>query len=734
MTARTIEDVLLGEAVSGSRSKRLSDMIAIASTIKNRMSAMGRSVDEIIAAPGQFSAYGRALPKGVEQYRELARKAWAYVQKAGPTHSAMFYATPAATKNLPKGLQRVTSSAGHVFFSDPQNRAIQTTQGYMQPARSSAAPSAATQAAALRAAAFPASARRGAGMLELTPSLIPQQGPDYSPLSVPGKGRNQIPTSGIADKVDAATKRVIPGARASVWSGMEPAGHAPVGTPFRHPLGYAGDFDFYGPNKARITDPVALQDIAMTMAAQHNANIGYGETGYMGKGRMHIDTMPLSIAPGAGPQWGRTAAGPWAENLNFARQTGIGPTPYSNAPTPSPRAQAIAEQEQTVREIGARGGMAKGLGAAGIGNVGGKPLEEQRDPEISRYEERRRNADANRAAARASAPQGGSHASAYAGLDRQMPTVPLGMSGPMQNPSPNIAELAAERRLANTPAITRPPNISPQLTAAMPLGPAQGFQPGAPVLPAFVSGNAPMPPGVPAPPLGPPRAVAARPVGPMDQGQFPAAPTGPNYRPADVYAGRATSAADGMGNTVSRDAAGNIGITNKYGATTYSRDGLTTAAGLGGPLGEIDTSRFNAPNFGDLGNRLNDRIAQAFEVDPSTGRSRFGNGARQLGGSMAGAYVGGLGGPLGSLLGAAIGQELAKPRGGAIGDFMRGVRTIETSRGLMEFARPVGGLGFPSAPGGGSGNPRESNRSDREMREISPRAAEAISRGRGGLY
>lgn len=706
MTARTIEDVLLGEAVSGSRSKRLSDMIAIASTIKNRMSAMGRSVDDIIAAPGEFSAYGRNLPRGVEQYRQLAREAWSYVQKVGPTHSAMFYATPAATKNLPKGLQQVTSSAGHVFFSDPQNRAIQTTLGYVRPTAVSAAqPAAATQAAAMRAAGFPASTRRSAGMLELTPSLIPNV--DYGPLSAPGKGRSQIPTSGIADKVAAAANSVIPGTTTSLWSGMEPAGRAPVGTPYRHPLGYAGDFDFIAPGGKRLTDPVALQDIAMTMAAKHNANIGYGETGYMGRGRMHIDTMPLWVAPGSGPQWGRTAAGPWSDNLNFARQTGIGPTPFTNAPTPTPRAQAIADQDWGAREIVERGGMAKGLGAAGVGNVGGRPLKEAR-------------ASASLPPDRPM-PQGVSPSLAP---DRPMP------SGLIASMSPQLTAFAAESSLGSTAMANRSPNIPPQLMAAMPLGPAQSFQPGALPQPAFVPGNIPMPPGIPAPPLHPPRRVTPRPIGSINEGQFPAAPTPQNFRPADVYAGRANSAQDSFGNTVSRDGTGNIGITNRFGATTYSRDGLTTAAGLGGSIGNFDTSRFGAPGLEDLGNRMN----EAFEVDPSTGRSRVGDRARRFGGTAAGAYIGGLGGPLGSLLGAAIGGELAKPRGGAIGDLVRGVRPVQTSQGLMEFARPVGGLGFPSAPGTGRGDPSYSNRSDREMREISPRAARDISRGRGGLY
>ena len=56
---------------------------------------------------------------------------------------------------------------------------------------------------------------------------------------------------------------------------------------------------------------------------------------HMGPGRMHIDTMPLDQFPG-GSVWGQTAQ-TWRDNLDFARKTGIGPTPYSNAPVPTAR-------------------------------------------------------------------------------------------------------------------------------------------------------------------------------------------------------------------------------------------------------------------------------------------------------------------------------------------------------------------------------------------------------------
>lgn len=58
----------------------------------------------------------------------------------------------------------------------------------------------------------------------------------------------------------------------------------------------------------------------------------------------------------------------------------------------------------------------------------------------------------------------------------------------------------------------------------------------------------------------------------------------------------------------------------------------------------------------------------------------------------------------------------------------------------MTFASPIGGLGglggFPSAPRGAPGalGGTQSNRSAGEMRGMSPRAADAIGKGVGGLY
>lgn len=146
--AQSFVDVVLGEAVHGSPVQRYEDMKAIASAVVNRANELGVSVKDVISAKGQFDAYGKSLPPGVEAFRALAEKAIADVVQFGPTHAGTFYATPAATKNLPSGLEPVTQTAGHVFFDDPQNRAIATAKGYITPTASveqaSYAPSAKT--------------------------------------------------------------------------------------------------------------------------------------------------------------------------------------------------------------------------------------------------------------------------------------------------------------------------------------------------------------------------------------------------------------------------------------------------------------------------------------------------------------------------------------------------------------------------------------------------------------
>lgn len=133
MRAQSVTDVILGEAVSGSPAKRYEDMKAIASVMVNRARSLGVPLETVVQNQREFNAYNNPLPAGASAYRNLAQQAIDDVLANGPVHNATFYATPAAKGNLPKGLVEETRTGGHVYFSDPKNRAIGTAVGYRRP-------------------------------------------------------------------------------------------------------------------------------------------------------------------------------------------------------------------------------------------------------------------------------------------------------------------------------------------------------------------------------------------------------------------------------------------------------------------------------------------------------------------------------------------------------------------------------------------------------------------------
>jgi hypothetical protein len=109
---------------------------------------------------------------------------------------------------------------------------------------------------------------------------------------------------------------------------------------------------------------------------------------------------------------------------------------------------------------------------------------------------------------------------------------------------------------------------------------------------------------------------------------------------------------------------------------------------------------------------------------------------KTLGGGLMGARMGMVGGlpgmAIGGLLGGLLGRELSKPGGGRLGN-LAGSLGIGQQSNLPEFVPNP--QSFPAVPGGGYRGPATfSNRSGNDMRSISPAAADAISRGLGGLY
>lgn len=180
MAARTVAEVIAGEAVSGTQAERYNDMLAIASVIANRAAMLGVTPQQVVAKQSEFNAYGKRMPPGTSAYVAMAERAMREVQERGPVHRATFYSTPKTTANLPDDLQHVTSTTGHRYYTDPQNRSINTALGYRQPMRQTGAQQAINTAmagpAAPRSVPAPTFAPRAAptlpGALANTPSQV----------------------------------------------------------------------------------------------------------------------------------------------------------------------------------------------------------------------------------------------------------------------------------------------------------------------------------------------------------------------------------------------------------------------------------------------------------------------------------------------------------------------------------------------------------------------------------
>lgn len=131
--ALTVADVIAGEAVSGTPEERIADMRAIASVIANRANLLGVTQQQVVANQNEFNIYGQRMPPGTTDLVGMAQEAIDYVAANGPVNSATFYATPEAADRLPGGLSYETETAGHQYFSDPQNRSINTAAGLKTP-------------------------------------------------------------------------------------------------------------------------------------------------------------------------------------------------------------------------------------------------------------------------------------------------------------------------------------------------------------------------------------------------------------------------------------------------------------------------------------------------------------------------------------------------------------------------------------------------------------------------
>lgn len=140
--ARTVADVILAEATSGSTAERWNDMLGIASVIANRANATNEDFQSIISAKGQFDGYGMPIPEGAEAYRSLAEQAINHVQQNGPVHGATYFATQPAVPGLKNSapnaaLNEVGRTKGHTYFEDRNFAPIVTAAGAIAPNRES---------------------------------------------------------------------------------------------------------------------------------------------------------------------------------------------------------------------------------------------------------------------------------------------------------------------------------------------------------------------------------------------------------------------------------------------------------------------------------------------------------------------------------------------------------------------------------------------------------------------
>ncbi len=225
--ALTQAQVIAGEAVSGDVKDRFDDMVAIASVVANRAKALNTTPEDVVSVQKQFNAYGKPLDKGRAAYVGLAQAAIDKVAKEGPVHKGTFYATPAAyTKIGVPGLTKEVQTKGHIFSSDPKNRAIETASGLKTPnAVASSVPT--------------PSARPAPGLVGVSPTMS-----SYAAGTAPAPRNASAALAGLAAGAPAA------GPLSSLKQGPMAAQSAPASIQ-ANPLGFT-------------SSPVALGDARVT--------------------------------------------------------------------------------------------------------------------------------------------------------------------------------------------------------------------------------------------------------------------------------------------------------------------------------------------------------------------------------------------------------------------------------------------------------------------------------------
>lgn len=296
-------------------------------------------------------------------------------------------------------------------------------------------------------------------------------------------------------------------------------------------------------------------------------------------------------------------------------------------------------------------------------------------------------------------------------------------------------QVSAYRDYGNTrnyapvdPVPSRAQPTSSFLTSSLPVGQAQPLQQQA-AQPTFapaapVQGPVQTTVPVQAPPV--PQMIAKPVQQRIDEAFAAPAPAPAMPSAMDVYSGQANRGMASDGSTVSRDEYGRTSVSNRFGATTTTNpDGHQMAARGGGISGPIGDPGIRTPDMPGVPQRP----------------SQLGGMVRGGIGTVVGGGLGGmLAGPIGAALGAVVASDLARGRNPidrlGIGTFTTPVTDQFGFTQQMRFANPKSGGAFPDAPrnpAGGLGG-KDSNRSERSMRDISPAAARDIKSGKTGLF